>query len=62
MKPIIWLVPLSLELAFLAGCSDGVMSTFRERNERTRQNLDSDMRQLNDDWDSFWLIDEGDTK
>lgn len=40
----------------LAGCS-GMVKTFDDRLNTYSRVLDTDMRQLADDWDTFWLAD-----
>ncbi|NLX21168.1 MAG: hypothetical protein GXY55_05775 [Phycisphaerae bacterium] len=44
-------------LSLAVGCGDGVAITSRERQERHRRIMENDWKQLNDDWDSFWLMD-----
>ena len=44
-------------IALTSGCGDGVALTRRERQERDRQIFENDMRQIVDDWDTFWLND-----
>lgn len=40
----------------LQGCA-GVARSYDDRLNVHDQDLDMDMRQLADDWDSFWLMD-----
>jgi hypothetical protein len=42
----------------LSGCGEGMALTSRERSERHSRILETDFKQLNDDWDSFWLNDD----
>ncbi|MBP7933788.1 MAG: hypothetical protein KA354_03985 [Phycisphaerae bacterium] len=39
------------------GCGDGTAETARERQVRYKRVMDNDMKQINDDFDSFWLMD-----
>lgn len=54
-----WAILVALLVSFLAsaGCGDGVALTRRERAQQHRRIYEMDMKQLNDDWDSFWLMD-----
>ena len=57
MKRLVLLTILAGALTLTFGCGDGMSITGRERQERYKQILDSDMKQINDDWNSFWLMD-----
>ena len=57
MKWWILLVALLGTLTFQAGCGDGMVRTHEDRMQFARDNLDHDMKQLIDDWDTFWLND-----
>ena len=50
------LVSALLALAALTGCH-GMVKSYDERKNTYAQVLESDMRQLVDDWDTFWLAD-----
>jgi len=43
-------------LAALTGCN-GMVRDYEERKNMYAQTIDSDLRQLVDDWDNFWLAD-----
>ena len=58
MKSMLILAALAALLAPVLGCGDGVASTRRERENRYREIIDSDFRQMTDDFDSFWLMDQ----
>lgn len=45
-------------LGTLVGCGDGMAITARERQQRHRHIMETDMKQLNDDWDAVWLLDQ----
>lgn len=42
-------------IAASSGC--GRVDNFDERHHRIMQVWEHDLRALNDDWDSFWLVD-----
>lgn len=50
------LVLLVLLAGMMTGCA-GMVSTPKERDRRYRTILNSDMHQIVDDWDYFWLAD-----
>ena len=53
------LVVLALLVAsLLAGCAPGLVHTGAERERRHRNIVALEARQMNDDWDSFWLMDK----
>lgn len=58
MKRLVLLSALLVSLILTSGCGDGVAITRRERQERHKRILESDFKQLNDDWDAFWLNDQ----
>lgn len=45
-------------LWLVSGCSDGIADTRRDRQERWKRILENDFKQLNDDLDSFMLMDQ----
>jgi hypothetical protein len=49
-------IGIAAGLLLLAGCN-GMVRDHDERKAMYAQTIDSDMRQLVDDWDSFWLAD-----
>lgn len=58
MKSLLILAALASLLIPVCGCGDGVAYTRRERENRYRQIIDNDFRQMTDDFDSFWLMDQ----
>jgi len=59
------LVKLSVMAAVLltmltlpTGCGEGMAISRRERQERHRVIFENDMKQVSDDWDHFWLLDD----
>ena len=57
MKRLLMLLAL-LVGSFLAGCGPGLVDTSAEREHRIRTNMSLEARQLNDDWDMFWMVDK----
>jgi hypothetical protein len=57
MKRFVLLSALAALVLASIGCGDGMAITRRERQERHRLILENDMKQINDDWDSIWLMD-----
>lgn len=57
MQRWILMITLATMAGLAAGCGDGMAKTRRERAEEYRHVVESDMKQLNDDLDSFWLMD-----
>jgi len=57
MKRFVLLSALAALVLASIGCGDGMAITSRERQERHRLILENDMKQINDDWDSIWLMD-----
>ena len=57
MKRLVLLSTLLAMMTLATGCGDGVAITRRERQERHKRILESDWKQINDDWDAFWLND-----
>jgi len=51
------LFTLLIGLLALVGCGHGVVRTWPERKNVYRQTTDMDLRQLQDDWDTLWLLD-----
>jgi hypothetical protein len=58
MKKILLLLALGACVLAAGGCGDGVVDTRRDRQERYKRIFDNDMKQINDDWDAFWLNDQ----
>jgi len=58
MKRFAFLALILASLLATTGCGDGVMDSRVERQERYERILKNDMKQLNDDWDLFWLMDK----
>lgn len=52
----LFVLGLVLGAGWITGCA-GVVKTPEDRSNIYAQVLDMDMRQLNDDWDAFWLAD-----
>jgi len=57
MKRLVLLSTLLAMMILATGCGDGMAITRRERQERHKRIFESDMKQIVDDWDSFWLND-----
>jgi len=57
MRSWLMLATLLTVIGLQSGCGDGMVETRRERQARQSRILDTDMRQLTDDWDKFWLND-----
>jgi len=57
MKRLVLLSVLLVAMILATGCGDGVAVTRRERQERHKRIFESDMKQIVDDWDAFWLND-----
>ena len=57
MRRILLLWALGACVLAAGGCGDGIADTRRDRQERYKRIFDSDMKQINDDFDSFWLND-----
>ncbi len=51
-----FLIGAAATLLGLAGCN-GMVKTFDDRLNTYSRVLDTDMRQIADDWDTFWLAD-----
>ena len=47
-----------LPATFLSGCAAGMVDTAPQRKRRIRNIVALEFRQLNDDWDSFWMLDK----
>ena len=58
MKRCILLTVIGTATLLQTGCGDGVAASKRERQARMSQIIDNDFRQLTDDWDYLWLMDE----
>mgnify|MGYP001073572464 CR=1 FL=1 len=58
MKRCLLLTFIGVSSLLQFGCGDGVASTQRERQARYKAIIDNDFRQLVDDWDYLWLMDE----
>lgn len=48
---------LMIGLAFVMGCSAGVVKSGPERVNSFRHSVDMDFRQIVDDWDTLWMVD-----
>jgi len=57
MRRWILLMALGALIWATTGCGDGVARTRRERAEMHKRVFENDMKQINDDWDEFWLMD-----
>jgi len=57
MKRLLLLSGLLVSMILATGCGEGVAISRRERMERHKRILENDWKQINDDWDSFWLND-----
>ena len=57
MKRLVLLSALLVAMILATGCGEGVAITRRERQERHKRILENDWKQINDDWDAFWLND-----
>jgi hypothetical protein len=57
MKRLVLLSVLLVAMILATGCGEGIAITRRERQERHKRILENDWKQINDDWDSFWLND-----
>jgi len=57
MKRLVLLAAVGAMVFLTTGCGDGVAYTRQERAETHRRVLENDRKQLNDDWDAFWLMD-----
>jgi len=53
------LILLALVVAtFMSGCGPGLVDSGSERSRRIRNVMALEARQINDDWDSFWMVDK----
>jgi len=57
MKRLVLLSALLAMMILATGCGDGIAITRNERRERHKRILENDWKQINDDWDAFWLND-----
>jgi len=57
MKRLLILLAL-LVGTFMSGCAAGLVDSGPERSRRIRNTWALELRQMNDDWDSFWLVDK----
>ncbi len=57
MKKIILLLVLFVSV-FLVGCGSGVVDSRADRNRRIAAIEDLNQRQIRDDSDEFWLVDQ----
>ena len=57
MKRLLILLALVLAM-FLSGCGPGMVDSAPQRKRRIRNIVALEFRQLNDDWDSFWMLDK----
>ena len=57
MRLLLMLAMLIATVVLPAGCGDGVALSAAERANMRRQIAENDRKQLNDDWDRFWLND-----
>ncbi len=57
MKKIILLLVLFVSV-FLVGCGSGMVDNRAERSRRIAAVLDLNQRQIRDDSDEFWLVDQ----
>ena len=57
MKKIILLLVLFVSV-FLIGCGSGMVDNRAERSRRIAAVLDLNQRQIRDDSDEFWLVDQ----
>ena len=58
MKYFLMLAALAALLIPVLGCGDGVAYSRQERANRQKEIIDNDFRQMTDDWDTFWLMDQ----
>ena len=58
MKRFACLALILASVLATVGCGDGVMDSRVERQERYKRIISNDMKQINDDWDLFWLMDK----
>ncbi|MEP0846168.1 MAG: hypothetical protein HRF50_05010 [Phycisphaerae bacterium] len=56
MRMLLLTLGFVVAMSLLSGCA-GVVKTPEDRANTYSQVADMDMRQLNDDWDGFWLAD-----
>ena len=57
MKRLLILLAL-LVATFMSGCAAGMVDTASQRRRRHRNIAALEARQINDDWDSFWMLDK----
>ncbi len=57
MKKVILLLVLFVSV-FLVGCGSGVVDSRADRNRRIAAVLDLNDRQIRDDSDEFWLVNQ----
>jgi hypothetical protein len=57
MKRLVLFASLAALAFSICGCGDGTAESKRERQERYKRVMNNEMKQINDDWDSFWLMD-----
>ena len=57
MKRLVLFAALAALAFSIAGCGDGTAESKRERQERYKRVMNNEFKQINDDWDSFWLMD-----
>ena len=55
----LWLILITLTALFvsLTGCGDGMAHSRRERMHRIQRIVESDIKQISDDWDFIMLND-----
>ena len=56
MKRLLILLAL-LVATFVSGCGPGMVHSASERKRRHRNIAELEARQINDDWDAFWMVD-----
>ena len=57
MKRLLVLLAL-LVATFMSGCAAGMVDAGSQRKRRYHNITALEARQINDDWDSFWLMDK----
>ena len=56
MKRLLILLAL-LVATVMSGCGPGMVHSAAERKRRHRNIATLEARQINDDWDTFWMVD-----
>ena len=55
MLKIYGLILIGIISIFIVGCAETNLETSKEHTNRVKRNMDKDMKNLVEDWDSFWM-------